>query len=671
MKKVFLTAALAAVVGLSACDAPTSATYVNASGSIALSRDDSLIYAVDSDNEILAVVDAASQKKVAEVKVGAAPEQVTVGPDDTIFVSNRGARSVSVIQMGQWEEARRIPVGVEPVGLAVSPDGKTLYVVNGTSLEDPEYGTLMAVDVASGQPKWDLPVGEEPRAITLIDGGKKALITLFKQGDVVQVDLTGPAIIKDNTKVPSSIGQNRSAVYQKANDAGLRGQTNGVSASKFMPRSASSITATPDGETAFMTVVWSREDNITAAPNRFGGYYAGGGPCSVGAVATAGLVTYSAETAEPKVDDLTACSFAPVAENKDYPTNTFNTFNGNTLQGPVASVVDPTGSWLFVLNRESQNVAIMPTQRRTGDDLNVSGTGSNIREVVPVGQGANGIAITRDGTALYVYNQFDHAITVLKSFDAAGGKRVAQAGNPIVVARDVIDDPAFIEGRRLFFSALNADINNPQTTGVSCNTCHVEGGREDGHVWGFPDGLRQTPALSGRMMSRTAPFHWSGEFSDLQAFMDHTTVARMGGIGVNANELNALVAYMDKAPAADNPLRLSTPTEAQIRGAQVFQQANCTTCHGGEAMTLNTMADVGTLRASDKVRHESGINNEPLPALNTPSLLGLARTAPYLHDGSALTLKERLLNNPGDRHGKTSDLSMQQIDDLVAYLKTL
>lgn len=669
MKKVFLTAALAVVVGLSACDAPKSATYVNASGSIALSRDDTLIYAVDSDNEILAVVDAATQKKVAEVKVGAAPEQVAVGPDDAIYVSNRGARSVSVIQKGQWEEARRIPVGVEPVGLAVAPDGKTLYVVNGTSLEDPEYGTLMAIDTASGQPKWDLAVGEEPRAVTLIDGGKKALITLFKQGDVVQVDLTRPEIIKDNTR--AGIGQNRSAVYEKANLAGLQGQTSASTSSKFMPRSASSITATPDGETAFMTVVWSREDNITAAPNRFGGYYAGGGPCSVGSVATAGLVTYTADSAEPKVDDLTTCSFAPVEDNKDYPTNTFSTFNGNTLQGPVASVVDPTGSWLFVLNRESQNVAIMPTSRRTGDDLSVFTNGTNIREVVPVGQGANGIAITRDGKVLYVYNQFDHAITVLKSFDAAGGTRVAQAGNPIVVARDVIEDAAFIEGRKLFFSALNADINNPTTTGVSCNTCHVEGGREDGHVWGFPDGQRQTPALAGRMMSRTAPFHWSGEFTDLQAFMDHTTVARMGGIGVNANELNALIAYMDKAPAADNPQRLTAPTDAQVRGAQVFVEANCSSCHGGEAMTLNTMADVGTLRSTDRVRHESGINNELLTALNTPSLLGLARTAPYLHDGSAKTLKERLLMNAGDRHGKTSHLSEQQIDDLVAYLKTL
>ena len=48
------------------------------------------------------------------------------------------------------------------------------------------------------------------------------------------------------------------------------------------------------------------------------------------------------------------------------------------------------------------------------------------------------------------------------------------------------------------------------------------------------------------------------------------------------------------------------------------------------------------------------------------------RTAPYMHDGSAATLKEVLTSaNPNDRHGKTSHLSTAQLDDLVAYLKSL
>jgi cytochrome c peroxidase len=56
---------------------------------------------------------------------------------------------------------------------------------------------------------------------------------------------------------------------------------------------------------------------------------------------------------------------------------------------------------------------------------------------------------------------------------------------------------------------------------------------------------------------------------------------------------------------------------------------------------------------------------------NVPSLLGIGRTAPYLHDGTQGTLEDRIFNNPGDRHGVTSALSDQEKSDLVLYLKSL
>jgi cytochrome c peroxidase len=232
------------------------------------------------------------------------------------------------------------------------------------------------------------------------------------------------------------------------------------------------------------------------------------------------------------------------------------------------------------------------------------------------------------------------------------------ASNPLWLTPDIA------MGRQLFFAADDPRLNNPTTTAVSCNTCHTEGGREDGHTWGFPDGPRQTPGLAGRMISQTAPFHWSGEFPDLVDFMQHTAQSRMGGNGqLDATQVNQLQAYMDFLPPPDNPNRLTVPSEAQVRGAQVFQLAECSTCHSGEALTNNSFADVGTFAAGDDL-------TKLTRGLNTPSLLGLARTAPYLHDGSAATLEDRLRRS-GDAHGKTSQLSDQQVSDLVAYLKSL
>jgi len=57
---------------------------------------------------------------------------------------------------------------------------------------------------------------------------------------------------------------------------------------------------------------------------------------------------------------------------------------------------------------------------------------------------------------------------------------------------------------------------------------------------------------------------------------------------------------------------------------------------------------------------------------DTPTLLEAYRTAPYLHDGRAATLEEVVTTcNPDDRHGRTSNLSKQEIADLAAFLKAL
>ena len=57
----------------------------------------------------------------------------------------------------------------------------------------------------------------------------------------------------------------------------------------------------------------------------------------------------------------------------------------------------------------------------------------------------------------------------------------------------------------------------------------------------------------------------------------------------------------------------------------------------------------------------------------TPSLIEAWRTAPYLHMGSAATIRDVLTDcNPGDgRHGEVADLSSRQIDDLCAYVLSL
>jgi mono/diheme cytochrome c family protein len=143
----------------------------------------------------------------------------------------------------------------------------------------------------------------------------------------------------------------------------------------------------------------------------------------------------------------------------------------------------------------------------------------------------------------------------------------------------------------------------------------------------------------------------------------------MGGSGVTTAMATQLVAFMDAAPIPDNPHRTTDLDAKALRGQQVFEQAQCNSCHEGQTFTNNTFADVGTFVSTgpapdDLLRLADG--------LNTPSLLGVSRTAPYLHDGSAQTLEERLLRDrESNLHGETAALSDEDIDALVQYLKTL
>jgi cytochrome c peroxidase len=94
---------------------------------------------------------------------------------------------------------------------------------------------------------------------------------------------------------------------------------------------------------------------------------------------------------------------------------------------------------------------------------------------------------------------------------------------------------------------------------------------------------------------------------------------------------------------------------------QPIPEANrCAYCHSGPKGTSQKSFDVGTGKAVD---------NSPL--FDTPQLMSVALTAPYLHDGSARSLEEIwTVYNPHDRHGRTNDLTKDELNDLIEYLRT-
>ncbi len=57
---------------------------------------------------------------------------------------------------------------------------------------------------------------------------------------------------------------------------------------------------------------------------------------------------------------------------------------------------------------------------------------------------------------------------------------------------------------------------------------------------------------------------------------------------------------------------------------------------------------------------------------DTPSLVEIWRTAPYLYNGKAQDIKELIsVYNTHQKHGKTTDLNEQELNDLVEYCLSL
>jgi DNA-binding beta-propeller fold protein YncE len=162
-------------------------------GTVATTRDGLLRYRVLPDTDRVEITDLETGAVLARVEVGKSPEKILLGRDDTAYVVNRASRSLSVIRRAEYREAARLTVGVEPVGLALSPDGARLVVINGGSLDSPERGTVVAIDTAGLQILWELPLASSPRALELI-GASHARIYTEGNAQLV-IDLATRAVL--------------------------------------------------------------------------------------------------------------------------------------------------------------------------------------------------------------------------------------------------------------------------------------------------------------------------------------------------------------------------------------------------------------------------------------------------------------------------------------------
>lgn len=192
-------------------------------------------------------------------------------------------------------------------------------------------------------------------------------------------------------------------------------------------------------------------------------------------------------------------------------------------------------------------------------------------------------------------------------------------------------------------------FHNDAGGGISCASCHPEGG-EDGRTWVFEDiGPRRTQALNVGLEG-TAPFHWAGDMSDIHMIARQVRQGAMGGVQQSEEREAALREWMF---ALRPPSPLRPPSDANAaKGEQLFGSLGCASCHAGPSFTSPASSDLGR-----------GL-------LQTPALRGVALRSPYMHDGRSSTLEEAVIDMV-ETTASTTELDGEQIASLVAYLETL
>lgn len=279
-------------------------------------------------------------------------------------------------------------------------------------------------------------------------------------------------------------------------------------------------------------------------------------------------------------------------------------------------------------------------------------------------------------------------------------------------------------GRRLYYERRLSSNNT-----LACGGCHSPYIR-------FTDGLRLAGGVEGKEGTRNTPTtlnaayyltqFWDGRAASLeqQAGMPIANPIEMNlPHEVVVTKLNADQSYrgefekvfgpgpitmdkLQKAIASFERTLLSgnapfdryqfggdktALSDAAIRGLAIFtdkQRGNCSTCHViGEkfaVFTDNLFHNVGAgLDANGELKDLGRYTQTKVEAdrgvFRTPSLRNVAKTAPYMHDGSLKTLKDVLdfyvgggSSNPQlDKEIKPIILSAQDRDDLIAFLESL
>lgn len=256
------------------------------------------------------------------------------------------------------------------------------------------------------------------------------------------------------------------------------------------------------------------------------------------------------------------------------------------------------------------------------------------------------------GDRVFVGNYFSDTLSILDAAEAAPRIQSIRLSPQM--------QPSVIRQGELYFH----DATICRQGWQSCSSCHPGGARVDGLNWDLPnDGIGNPKNTKSLLLAhRTPPAMSLGVRGTAEAAV-RAGLRQILFANPQEEVAVAIDEYLKSLKPVPSPFLIrGNLSKTALRGKRVFDRSGCVVCHPPALFTDLRQHEVGTGRPFD----QSG------DQFYTPTLIELWRTAPYLHDGSAATVRDVVTTqNPRRQHGRTSNLTRQEIDDLCAYLLAL
>ncbi len=588
---------------------------------LALSADGRTLFVASATSGQVLVWDTTQDKVVREIRQTGSPSGLALSADGKLlFVTCAAPKGqLAVIDTQTGKVVRSIQLGHTPISPVVAPDGRTVYVCNRFN------NTISVVDVVRGEEIRHIDVEREPVAAALTLDGKFLLVGNHLPAGRADAGTVAAHVTVIDTAAGTVIRQ-----LALPNGGNL----------------VRDIRVSPDGRYACVTHVLARFYLPTTQLER--------GWMNSNALTLIDIASMSI---------LNTVLLDQVDRGAANPWGACWSEDGRTLLVAHSgthevSVIDAAGL-LKKLGDSHRAPQAAPAQGSYASSSVNADPATDLAYLVGLRQfvrltGKGPRAIVAHGNHAYVADYFSEGI-----------EKIDLGAQPLraVEAHLRAPRPMSVERRGEF---LFNDASICFQAWQSCASCHSSDARVDGLNWDLlNDGIGNPKNSKSLLLSHRTPPAMSMGVRDTAETAVRAGIARIL-FTVQPEEVpTAIDTWLKTLTPEPSPYLVNGKlSRAAARGRGIFNssETRCAQCHREGLFTDLHSHDVGT----------AGPYDQKTDVFDTPTLFELWRTGPYLHDGSAATIAEVLVQrNQGDRHGKTSHLTPKQIEDLVAYILSL